>query len=96
MFGFKRRASTAPRGIVARTPLAFRPFVGFDLETTSTDPFEARIVTACVAPEKGAAQRWLVDPGIEIPPGAAAIHGISTATARAPLASTRPPSPRGS
>ena len=26
---------------------------------------------------------WLVDPGIEIPPGAAAIHGISTATARA-------------
>lgn len=82
MFGFKRRTQPSPRGVVARTPLGFRPLVGFDLETTSTDPFAARIVTACVAPEGGAARRWLVDPGIPIPTEAAAIHGVTTETAR--------------
>lgn len=54
----------------------------FDLETTSPDPETARIVTACVAriepgrpPQVG---NWIVDPGIEIPAEATAVHGITT------------------
>jgi DNA polymerase III epsilon subunit-like protein len=60
---------------------------GFDLETTSPDPCEARIVQACVvhvgAGMGTAWHTWLVNPGIEIPAKAAAIHGITTERARA-------------
>lgn len=61
----------------------------FDTETTGTDPETARIVTACVTylDGSGATQPemtcWLIDPGCEIPAGAAAIHGITTERARA-------------
>src|SRR5262245_5400670 len=63
--------------------------VAFDTETTGKDPHTARIVTACVAVVDGTAQEplsvqtWLVDPGIEIPDEAAAIHGVTTSKARA-------------
>lgn len=61
--------------------------VGFDLETTSADPEDARIVTAAVATCGGGlateTATWLADPGIEIPEEAAAIHGVSTERARA-------------
>ncbi|MFF0434477.1 3'-5' exonuclease [Streptomyces sp. NPDC004327] len=63
------------------------PLVGFDLETTGTDPLEARIVTACVVGVHGGRvvrQRdWLADPGIRIPEQASAIHGISSERAAA-------------
>ncbi|MEY9966445.1 DNA polymerase-3 subunit epsilon [Streptacidiphilus sp. MAP12-16] len=56
--------------------------VGFDLETTGTDPAESRIVTAALVEAKGGVvvrQRdWLADPGVAIPADAAAIHGIGT------------------
>jgi DNA polymerase-3 subunit epsilon len=60
----------------------------FDLETTGIDVASDRIVTAHVGllDASGAvlnARDWLADPGVEIPEGAAAIHGISTAHARA-------------
>ena len=60
----------------------------FDLETTGVDVETSRIVSACIAivDASGAAVSrwdWLADPGVEIPAGAAAIHGISTARARA-------------
>lgn len=59
----------------------------FDLETTGTDPFEARMVQASVmvigANFGVVARRWLVNPGVEIPAEAAAIHGITTERARA-------------
>ncbi|MFI2212551.1 3'-5' exonuclease [Streptomyces sp. NPDC020141] len=61
--------------------------VGFDLETTGTDPQEARIVTAAVVrvragePEERAF--WLADPGVRIPEQASAIHGISSERAAA-------------
>lgn len=59
----------------------------FDIETTGTDPECDRIVTAAVSlvgAEIEAQHRdWLVDPGIEIPAGASAVHGISTEQARA-------------
>lgn len=56
--------------------------VGFDLETTGTDPREARIVTAAVIEvrdgEPAGRREWLADPGVPIPPDAVAVHGIST------------------
>ncbi|WP_128981146.1 3'-5' exonuclease [Streptomyces roseicoloratus] len=60
---------------------------GFDLETTGTNPLEARIVTASVVGVRGGEvvrQRdWLADPGIRIPAQASAIHGISSERAAA-------------
>ena len=56
--------------------------VGFDLETTGTDPAESRIVTAALVEAKGGEVvrelGWLADPGVPIPAEAAAIHGVST------------------
>ncbi|MFE5394326.1 3'-5' exonuclease [Streptomyces sp. NPDC056568] len=55
--------------------------IGFDLETTGTDPREARIVTGAVIEVVGGEPRgrreWLADPGVEIPADAVAVHGIS-------------------
>ncbi|MGW6392996.1 exonuclease domain-containing protein [Streptomyces sp. NPDC055103] len=63
------------------------PLVGFDLETTGTDPLEARIVTASIVGfHEGRVVRqrdWLADPGIRIPEQASAIHGISSERAAA-------------
>ncbi|GAB3758387.1 3'-5' exonuclease [Zhihengliuella somnathii] len=64
------------------------PRAAFDLETTGTDPEAARIVTASVIVVNGRSEiihhrEWLVDPGVEIPEAAAAVHGITTAKARA-------------
>lgn len=58
----------------------------FDLETTGVDPETARIVTASFGylDASGATQdgfQILVNPGVEIPPAATAVHGISTAKA---------------
>lgn len=65
------------------------PMLAFDLETTGVDVETARIVTACVALVDGSGRRppkamnWLVDPGVDIPAEATAVHGITTAKARA-------------
>lgn len=64
------------------------PLVGFDLETTGTDPLTAHIVTAAVVHHlldgtiDDASATWLVDPGIPIPEAASAVHGITTDHAR--------------
>ncbi|MFE5409857.1 exonuclease domain-containing protein [Microbacterium sp. NPDC056569] len=60
----------------------------FDLETTGIDVTADRIVTAHVGLLDASgrvirARDWLADPGVEIPEGASAIHGISTAHAQA-------------
>ncbi|GGN01806.1 3'-5' exonuclease [Streptomyces fuscichromogenes] len=61
--------------------------IGFDLETTGTDPREARIVTAAVievrAGQELGRREWLADPGVEIPADAVAVHGISNERAAA-------------
>ncbi|MFD4998516.1 3'-5' exonuclease [Streptomyces buecherae] len=61
--------------------------IGFDLETTGTDPDEARIVTAAVVEVRGGeavgGREWLADPGIPIPRDAVAVHGITNARAAA-------------
>jgi DNA polymerase III epsilon subunit-like protein len=59
----------------------------FDLETTGIDVETARIVTATLAvlDADGVVQArtdWLVDPGIDIPEPASAVHGITTEHAR--------------
>lgn len=62
------------------------PLVGFDTETTGTDTATARLVTAAIivrADGEDSAHTWLADPGVEIPPPAAAVHGITTEFARA-------------
>ena len=62
------------------------PFSGFDTETTGVDPHSDRIVTAAVVTRAGGVtteRNWLINPGIEIPAGASAIHGITTERARA-------------
>lgn len=55
--------------------------IGFDLETTGTDPREARIVTGAVIEvrdgEPLGRREWLADPGVSIPAEAVAVHGIS-------------------
>lgn len=60
---------------------------GFDLETTCADPEQARIVQAAVVIVGGGqdttVRTWLVNPGVEIPEEAAAIHGVSTERAQA-------------
>lgn len=63
--------------------------IGFDTETTGVDVDHDRIVSAAVVRRVGAAGHpvttvttWLIDPGVEIPPGATEIHGISTDHAR--------------
>ncbi|MFJ9468363.1 exonuclease domain-containing protein [Streptomyces caniferus] len=59
----------------------------FDLETTGVDVEADRVVTAAVIGLGGGGQtepyEWLADPGIEIPAGAVAVHGITTEHARA-------------
>lgn len=60
----------------------------FDLETTGVDVAGDRIVTAHVGLIDAdgrviRAQGWLADPGVTIPDAAAAVHGVTTAHARA-------------
>ncbi|WBP89483.1 exonuclease domain-containing protein [Kitasatospora cathayae] len=79
-------------------PWHHRPLVGFDVESTGVNPLEDRIVTAAVlrvGPQRWKYREdnairwmaptrfgWVVDPGVEIPEGAAKVHGITTERAR--------------
>lgn len=62
------------------------PLLAVDTETTSPNPEDARVVTAtCAAIRPGqetAVSSWLIAPGMEIPEGATAVHGITTEHAR--------------
>ncbi len=64
-------------------PAWSKQLAAFDLETTGLDLKTARVVTACVvvmdhAGEPEQLHEWLVNPGIEIPETAAAVHGVTT------------------
>lgn len=59
--------------------------LSFDLETTSVNPHEARIVTSALLTINGSDvhnDELLADPGVEIPEAAQQVHGISTEYAR--------------
>lgn len=66
------------------------PWLGFDTETTGISTSNDRLVTAACLIRFGGAgaadpdqeTNWLVNPGIEIPEAATAVHGISTEYAR--------------
>ncbi|MFD7504822.1 3'-5' exonuclease [Streptomyces sp. NPDC059850] len=61
--------------------------IGFDLETTGTDPSTARIVTAAVVEVRGGEpigrHEWLAVPEVPIPDDAVAVHGITNERAAA-------------
>lgn len=63
------------------------PMVGFDTETTGVNPLTDRIVTAALITRTGAGEptvrTWLIDPGVDIPAAASAVHGVSTERAQA-------------
>lgn len=72
------------RDVIAKW--ATMPALAFDTETTGINVHEDRIVTACVVEfrdgHRPAATSWLLNPGIEIPAEATAVHGITTEHAR--------------
>lgn len=59
------------------------PLVGFDTETTGVDAVNERIVTASFILPDGSASSVLINPGVPIPPQAAAVHGITDQAAAA-------------
>lgn len=75
------RPSATPTRTWADSPMS-----PFDVESTGTDVETDRIVTATVMTIVGSTPRvrsWLIDPGIDIPAEATAVHGITTEHARA-------------
>jgi len=62
------------------------PMLGFDTESTGIDVWTDRIVTASLVDirpaRRPASTTWLVNPGVEIPAEATAVHGITTEHAR--------------
>ncbi|MFF2658741.1 exonuclease domain-containing protein [Kitasatospora sp. NPDC058032] len=64
------------------------PLASFDTETTGVDVETDRIVSAALVVQSApgavpVATDWLADPGVPIPDGARAVHGISDETVRA-------------
>lgn len=62
--------------------------VSFDTETTGVDVLNDRVVTTSIAYIDPVGNiidnwEWLINPGVEIPEGAAAVHGITTEFAQA-------------
>ncbi|MFI6684445.1 3'-5' exonuclease [Streptomyces sp. NPDC050485] len=58
------------------------PLAAFDTETTGVDVEEDRIVSAALVVQDGPgarprATRWLVNPGVPVPAGATAVHGLT-------------------
>lgn len=74
------------------TPWFNGPLLGFDTETTGVDPRHDRLVTAALvfrpassdAPTRtqDTVSTWLANPGVEIPAGATAVHGITNEVAK--------------
>lgn len=88
----RSRSSGAPTGAASVETWVDGPLLGFDTETTGVSPTRDRLVTAALVARgprgvDGARTQtvttWLADPGVEIPPAAASVHGVTTERARA-------------
>src|SRR5579875_771952 len=89
-----RRASRTTRaagrtpGVLVSEPWHLGMLCAFDTETTSADAETARLVSACIAYVDGAgkippeSRGYLIDPGVDIPADAVAVHGITAEHAR--------------
>ena len=60
------------------------PLASFDTETTGVDVEQDRIVTAALVTQSSAGgpllrRDWAADPGVPIPAGATAVHGLTDA-----------------
>ena len=59
------------------------PLIALDTETTGVDPETARVVTACIGSSlrmgNWEPREWRINPGVPIPGGASAVHGITDA-----------------
>ncbi|MGW1725207.1 exonuclease domain-containing protein [Streptomyces sp. NPDC002306] len=58
------------------------PLAGFDTETTGVDVESDRIVSAALVVQdapgaRPRVRRWLVNPGVRVPAGATAVHGLT-------------------
>lgn len=58
------------------------PLAAFDTETTGVDVETDRIVSAAVVVQdapgaRPRVSRWLVNPGVPVPEGATAVHGLT-------------------
>lgn len=82
--GIAHLLSTVVRGLVeelaAEAPWRDHPIAVIDTETTGKDPSQDRIVELGIVVGRGGEivrrHNWLVHPGMSIPEGARAIHGI--------------------
>lgn len=86
MFGSLVLVSGACNSVGGMSHFDASRMLSFDLETTSANPLEARIVTSALVRIEGSSmtqQEMLADPGVEIPEAAAQIHGITTEKAQA-------------
>ncbi|MBC9706659.1 MAG: 3'-5' exonuclease [Enterococcus sp.] len=66
------------------------PFLSIDTETTGIDPFSERVVTMSMVvnyPDDmnrpDVIKEWLINPGVDIPESAAAVHGVTNEMAQA-------------
>ena len=59
------------------TPWFNAPLIGFDTETTGVDVTTDRIISAAIV-DGSDVSTWLIDPGVDIPAEASAVHGMST------------------
>ncbi|MFG2100528.1 exonuclease domain-containing protein [Micromonospora echinaurantiaca] len=64
------------------------PVVGFDVEGTEDEPTETRLLAAALVYANGTTAKWLINPGLPIPPRATGIHGITNEMVRS---AGRPP-----
>ena len=78
-------STVAPESGDHPVPVDRGRLLAFDLETTGPDPHTALVVTSALVAIDGShveTTQWLADPGVEIPAGATAVHGITTEHAR--------------
>jgi DNA polymerase-3 subunit epsilon len=70
----------------AATKWADMPLLAFDVETTGIDTANDRIIQVALIKmqprQRPESHTWLINPGVDIPEGATAVHGITTDHAR--------------